>query len=61
MIAELLGRYDPAYRPPPDLPGPFDPVRDHLVVIYEGGWACLYRLDGHPNQTRPLLTVVPRG
>ena len=61
MIAELLGRYDPAYRPPPGLPGPFDPVRDHLVVIYEGGRAYLYRLDGHPNQTRPLLTVVPRG
>jgi hypothetical protein len=61
MLAELLARYDPAYRPPPDLPGPFDPARDHLVVIFEDGAAYLYRLDGHPNQTRPLLTVVPRG
>ena len=26
LIAELLDRYDPAYRPPPDLPGPFDPT-----------------------------------
>jgi hypothetical protein len=59
-LAELLSRYDPAYRPPSDLPGPFDPARDHLLVIFEGGSAYLYRLDGHPNQTRPLLTVVPR-
>lgn len=61
MITELLTRYDPAYRPPPDLPGPFDPVRDHLVVIFDGGRAYLYRLDGQPDQTRPLLTVIPRG
>jgi hypothetical protein len=61
MIAELLTRYDPAYQPPPDLPGPFDPTRDHLVLIYEGGRAYLYRLDGTPKQTKPLLTVVPRG
>jgi hypothetical protein len=61
MIAELLARYDPAYPPPPDLPGPFDPARDHLLVIFEGGRAYLYRLDGTPNQTRPLLTVIPRG
>ena len=61
MLAELLARYDPSWRPPtPDLPGPFDPTRDHLVVIFEGGCAYLYRLDGHPNQTQPLLTVVPR-
>jgi hypothetical protein len=61
MVAELLTRYDPAWQPPaPDLPGPFDPARDHLLVIYEGGAAYLYRLDGHPSQTRPLLTVVPR-
>jgi hypothetical protein len=44
LLAELLTRYDPA--------------RDHLLVIYEGGAAYLYRLDGHPSQTRPLLTVV---
>jgi hypothetical protein len=61
LLAELLARYDPAYRPPPDLPGPFDPARDHLLVIFEGGSAYLYRLDGTPNETRPLLTVVPRG
>jgi hypothetical protein len=61
MVAELLARYDPAYRPSPDLPGPFDPARDHLLVIFEGGSAYLYRLDGTSNQTRPLLTVVPRG
>jgi hypothetical protein len=62
ILAELLSRYDPAYRPPEaDLPGPFDPTRDHLLVIFEGGCAYLYRLDGHPNQTRPLLTVTPRG
>jgi hypothetical protein len=61
LLAELLARYDPAYRPPPDLPGPFDPARDHLLVIFEGGSAYLYRLDGTPNQTRPLLTVVPGG
>lgn len=60
MAAELLARYDPAYVPPPDLSGPFDPARDHLLVIYEGGAAYLYRLDGHPTQTRPLLTVVSR-
>jgi len=61
LLAELLTRYDPAWRPPaPDLPGPFDPARDHLLVIYEGGAAYLYRLDGHPTQTRPLLTVVAR-
>jgi hypothetical protein len=61
LIDELLDRYDPAYRPAPDLPGPFDPTRDHLVLIFEGGRAYLYRLDGTPNQTRPLLTVIPRG
>ncbi|MFL6270208.1 MAG: hypothetical protein ACJ75A_08605 [Actinomycetes bacterium] len=61
LLAELLARYDPAYRPPPDLPGPFDPARDHLLVIFEGGSAYLYRLDGTPNETRPLLTVVPGG
>jgi hypothetical protein len=61
LLSELLARYDPAYRPPPDLPGPFDPARDHLLVIFEGGCAYLYRLDGTPNQTRPLLTVIPRG
>jgi hypothetical protein len=33
LLAELLARYDPAYVPPPDLRGPFDPARDHLVVI----------------------------
>jgi hypothetical protein len=44
-----------------DLPGPFDPTRDHLLVIFEGGGAYVYRLDGTPNQTRPLLTVAPRG
>jgi hypothetical protein len=60
VLAELLARYDQAYRPPPDLSGPFDPARDHLLVIFEGGRAYLYRLDGTPNQTRPLLTVVPR-
>ena len=61
LLAELLTRYDPAWRPPaPDLPGPFDPARDHLLVIYEGGAAYLYRLDGHPSQTRPLLTVLSR-
>jgi hypothetical protein len=61
LLAELLTRYDPAWRPPaPDLPGPFDPARDHLLVIYEGGAAYLNRLDGHPSQTRPLLTVVSR-
>jgi hypothetical protein len=49
MLAELLSRYDPAYRPPPDLPGPFDPVRNHLVVIFDGGRAYLCRLDGHPD------------
>jgi hypothetical protein len=60
VLAELLARYDPPYRPPPDLAGPFDPARDHLLVIFEGGRAYLYRLDGTPNETRPLLTVVPR-
>ena len=60
-LCQLLTRYDPAWRPPaPDLPGPFDPARDHLLVIYEGGAAYLYRLDGHPSQTRPLLTVFSR-
>jgi hypothetical protein len=58
MVVELLTRYDPAYTPPPDLPGPFDPARDHLVVIFEGGAAYLYRLDGTPHATKPLLTVV---
>ena len=62
MLEELLARYDPAWRPAaPDLPSPFDPDRDHLLVIFEGGGAYVYRLDGTPNQTRPLLTVVPRG
>jgi hypothetical protein len=51
LIAELLDRYDPAYRPPPDLPGPLDPTRDHLVLIFEGGRAYLYRLTARP--TRP--------
>jgi hypothetical protein len=60
LLAELLARYDPAYVPPPDLRGPFDPARDHLLVVFEGGRAYLYRLDGTSNQTRPLLTVVPR-
>ncbi len=33
IVAELLNRYDPAFRPPPDLRGPLDPARDHLLVI----------------------------
>ena len=61
VVADLLARYDPAYVPPPDLPGPFDPVRDHLLVIFEGGRAYLYRLDNTPHATKPLLTVIPRG
>ena len=62
LLAELLTRYDPAWRPPaPDLPGPFDPARDHLLVIFEGGRAYLYRLDNTPHATKPLLTVIPRG
>jgi hypothetical protein len=51
VAAELLARYDPAYVPPPDLKGPFDATGDHLVVIFEGGAAYLYRLDG--TDTRP--------
>jgi hypothetical protein len=32
-LAELLTRYDPAWMSPaPDLPGPFDPVHDHLLA-----------------------------
>ena len=51
-----------AWRPSaPDLPGPFDPARDHPLVIFEGGCVYVYRLDGRLNQARPLLTVVPRG
>jgi hypothetical protein len=50
-LAELLARYDPAYRPPPDLRGPFDPTRDHLVVTFEGGAAYLYGWTG--PSTRP--------
>jgi hypothetical protein len=61
VLAELLDRYDPAYVPPPDLRGPFDPARDHLVVIFEGGAAYVYRLDGDEHATTPLLVVVPRG
>jgi hypothetical protein len=61
LLAELLARYDPAYVPPPDLRGPFDPGRDHLVVIFEGGAAYLYRLDGSEHATTPLLVVVSRG
>jgi hypothetical protein len=62
VLAELLARYDPAYRPPEaDLPGPFDPTRDHLLVIFEGGCAYLYRLDNTPHATKPLLTIIPRG
>jgi hypothetical protein len=61
VVAELLARYDPAYLPPPDLPGPFDPARDHLLVIFEGGGAYLYRLDNTPHATKPLLTIIPRG
>jgi hypothetical protein len=60
-LARLLARYDPAYVPPPDLRGPFDPARDHLVVIFEGGAAYLYRLDGSEHATTPLLVVVSRG
>ena len=61
LLAELLTRYDPAWRPPaPDLPGPFDPTRDHLVVTFEGGAAYLYRLDRTEHATTPLLVVVPR-
>ena len=59
MIAELLTRYDPACRPPPDLPGPFHPTRDHLVLIYEGGRAYLYRLDGTPNQDPAATDSYP--
>jgi hypothetical protein len=61
LLAELLARYDPAYRPPSDLQGPFNPARDHLVVIFEGGAAYLYRLDGTEHATTPLLVVARRG
>jgi hypothetical protein len=60
VAAELLARYDPAYVPPPDLKGPFDATRDHLVVIFEGGAAYLYRLDGTEHATSPLLVVTPQ-
>jgi hypothetical protein len=59
-LAELLARYDPAYEPPADVRGPFDPTRDHLVVTFEGGAAYLYRLDGTEHATTPLLVVVAR-
>ena len=61
LLTELLARYDPAYRPPSDLRGPFNPARDHLLVIFEGGAAYLYRLDGSEHAATPLLVVVPRG
>lgn len=38
VVAELA-HYDPAYRLPPDLSGPFDSARDHLLVIFEDGSA----------------------
>jgi hypothetical protein len=60
VAAELLARYDPAHVPPPDLKGPFDATRDHLVVIFEGGAAYLYRLDGTEHATSPLLVVTPQ-
>jgi hypothetical protein len=62
LLAELLIRYDSGWRPSaPGLPGPFDPARDHLVVIFDGGRAYLYRLDGTEHATTPLLVVVPGG
>jgi hypothetical protein len=61
LPGSILARYDPAYVPSPDLQGPFDPARDHLLVIFEGGRAYLYRLDNTPHATKPLLTVIARG
>lgn len=60
VVADLLARYDPAYVPPPDLKGPFDATGDHLVVIFEGGAAYLYRLDGTEHATSPLLVLTPQ-
>jgi hypothetical protein len=40
---------------------PYQDGEIRLILIFEGGSAYLYRLDGTPNQTRPLLTVIPRG
>jgi hypothetical protein len=60
VAAELLARYDPAYVPPPDLKGPFDATGDHLVVIFEGGAAYLYWLDGTEHATSPLLVLTPQ-
>jgi hypothetical protein len=60
VAAELLARYDPAYVPPPDLKGPFDATGDHLVVIFEGGAAYLYRLDGTEHATSPPLVLTPQ-
>jgi hypothetical protein len=40
---------------------PYQDREIRLILIFEGGSAYLYRLDGTPNQTRPLLTVIPRG
>jgi hypothetical protein len=66
MVAELLTRYDPAFRAPPDLRGPFDPARDHLLVIFElrgrpgvpvpVGWGSQpdpAAVDGRPPWLRP--------
>jgi hypothetical protein len=44
----------------PDLKGPFDATGDNLVVIFEGGAAYLYRLDGTEHATSPLLVLTPQ-
>jgi hypothetical protein len=59
VVAELLARYDPAYVPPPDLAGPFDPARDHLLVIFEGGRAYLYRLGQYSARDQAPADGLP--
>jgi hypothetical protein len=35
------------------------PGLEHPVLIFEEGCAYLYKLDGTPDATRPLMVVVP--
>jgi len=61
LLTELLARYDPAYRPPSDLRGPFNPARDHLLVIFEGAPPTCTGWTGASTRPRRCWWWSPEG
>jgi hypothetical protein len=61
VVAELLVRYDPAYVPPPDLPGAVRSGPRSSAGNLRGRPGIPVSAGQYPHATKPLMTVIPRG